>query len=136
MFWQKYAYSLRQKYISGDIYPVRILLALLVMLASSFASATNYPAKIHVINLEGGAAVYAVNDGPATLEISLELINSINVSSDQAWPVTATIPPPRHPVRGGRGVGLYAVRRAAHLYPSQRGRYEPHAGDHPARDDG
>lgn len=89
-------------------FPVRFLLALLVMLASSFASATNYPAKIQRIDLEGGAALYAINDGPATLKISLELTNSINVSSDQAWPVTATIPP-------------HSQKTLAFLFPSNPG---------------
>lgn len=52
------------------LFPVRFLLALLALLASSFADATNYPAKIQRIDLEGGAALYAINDGPATLRIS------------------------------------------------------------------
>ncbi|WP_126448001.1 hypothetical protein [Sulfuricystis multivorans] len=89
-------------------FPVRFLLALMVMLASSFASATNYPAKIQRIDLEGGAALYAINDGPATLKISLELTNSINVSSDQAWPVTTTIPP-------------HSQKTLAFLFPSNPG---------------
>lgn len=91
-----------------SLFPVRFLLALLAMLASSFASATNYPAKIQRIDLEGGAALYAINDGPATLKISLELTNSINVSSDQAWPVTATIPP-------------HSQKTLAFLFPSNPG---------------
>ena len=91
-----------------SLFSVRFLLALLAILASSLASAANYPAKIQRIDLEGGAALYAINDGPATLKISLELTNSINVSSDQAWPVTATIPP-------------HSQKTLAFLFPSNPG---------------
>ena len=91
-----------------SLFPVRFVLALLALLASSIANAANYPAKIQRIDLEGGAALYAINDGPATLKISLELTNSINVSSDQAWPVTATIPP-------------HSQKTLAFLFPSNPG---------------
>lgn len=53
-----------------SLFPVRFVLALLALLASSIANAANYPAKIQRIDLEGGAALYAINDGPATLKIS------------------------------------------------------------------
>ncbi|TXT28119.1 MAG: hypothetical protein FD131_3252 [Rhodocyclaceae bacterium] len=73
--------------------PVRLVLAVLVMLTNSLTGAATYPLRIERIELDGGAALYAVNDGPAVLDVVLDLTNSINVSSDRPWPVTATVPP-------------------------------------------
>lgn len=72
---------------------VRLVLAFMVMVTSSLAGATSYPLRIERIELDGGSALYAINDGPAVLNAVLELTNSINVSSDRPWPVAATVPP-------------------------------------------
>lgn len=76
-----------------SFYLVRLVLAALVIVTASLAGAATYPLRIERIELDGGAALYAVNDGPAVLNVVLDLTNSINVSSDRLWPVTAIVPP-------------------------------------------
>ncbi len=84
---------------------VSILLALLAFLFASLASAASYPFRVERIELNGGAVLYAVNDGPATVNAVIDLTNSINVSSDRVWPLSVSIPP-------------HTQQVLAYLYPS------------------
>lgn len=72
---------------------VSISLALFAFLFAFLASAASYPFRIERIELDGGAALYAVNDGPATVNAVIDLTNAINFSSNRAWPLSASIPP-------------------------------------------
>ncbi len=85
---------------------LRLVLGFSALLVINATAGEVYPARMERVELDGGAALVVVNDGPTRLSVNAELTNSINISSDKVWPVSESVAPRTR-------------KTLAFLYPSQ-----------------
>ena len=72
---------------------MRILLFLLSLCAAAASAQEKYPFTVEAVKEQGGATLWAQNDGPAPVSLVLKLTVAENVAADVPLPIVAVVAP-------------------------------------------